>query len=125
MFTTFVVSQNWLLGRGYSAQAIASIGVAGSVSAKHGKVALCEQTGRMALVLLTCDQRRRANGGDRIAQGDLTVNEHISKDIRPAFPQTLAQDQIQTKLLALLGLEDIPDEIEYEIEWEREEEASD
>lgn len=79
----------------------------------------------MALVLLTYDQRRRANGGDRIAQGNLTVNEHISKDIRLAFPQTLAQDQIQTKLLVLLGREDIPDEIEYEIEWEREEEASD
>ena len=51
------------------------------------------------------------------------MNEHISKDIRPAFPQTLAPDQIQTKLLELLGLEDIPDEIEYEVEWEREEEG--
>jgi dienelactone hydrolase len=51
------------------------------------------------------------------------VNEHIPRDIRPAFPQSLAPSQIQTKLLELLGLEDVPDEIEYEIEWTREEEG--
>lgn len=51
------------------------------------------------------------------------MNEYIPRDIRPAFPQALAPDRIPPKLLELLGLEGIPDELEFEIEWTRDEEG--
>ena len=51
------------------------------------------------------------------------MNEYIPRDIRPAFPRPLAPDQILTKLLELLGLEHIPDEIEFEADWTHEEEG--
>ena len=37
----------------------------------------------------------------------------IPKDIRPAFPVHVPKDAVRSKLLALLGLDEIPEEVDF------------
>ena len=44
------------------------------------------------------------------------MHRHIPDDIRPAFPSAVPRDEVRSKLLELLGLEKVPDEVAFDME---------
>lgn len=51
------------------------------------------------------------------------MSELIPRDIQPAFPAPTAPEHVRTKLLELIGLEELPVDVEFEIDWTRDEDC--